>query len=224
MSKKKDIPKLWVKYPDIYPDIVSIFRKIKNKIIKCDDKVLFILTGSDRQVGVSTIAFNLSLVCGFDMPDLRILLIDANVLNPSLHKVFSIESNLGLGLTDLLYGKAIIDEILHKTEMKNFDLIPIGTGCNNMSSPFTRALFFDFIEKIKNIYNMVFIDTEPILHSEYTQSIAPYTDGVIVISEAEKTKLNDIKKTYAMIKEYNINYIGNILNRKKYMIIDKYGL
>lgn len=223
MSKGKDKhPVLLVKKPDIYPDIISIFRKIKNEVIRCNNKVLFILTGTDRQVGVSTIVFNLSWICGWDIPESRILLIDANMLNPSLHKSFYIKSYLGL--TDLLYGKAVIDEILYKTEMKNLDLIPIGTGCGDMSSPFTRTVFFDFIEKIRNTYNMIFIDTEPILHSEYTQSIIPYTDGVIVISEAGKTKLNDIKKISAMIKQYNIDYTGNILNKKKYTWIDKYGL
>ncbi len=217
-------PSLWIKYPDRYPDVVTTFRKMKNEIMRYNNnnKILFFLTGTDRHVGVSSVAFNLALICGWDLPDARILLIDTNVSNPVLHKSFPIEYHLGLA--DFLYKKATMTEILYKTEMDNLDLIPIGAGFINMPSPFSRKIFVDFLEKIKNIYDIIFIDTEPVLYSEYTQSIISYADGVILIAESGKTRLDDIEKSCMQIKKCGVDYIGNFLNRKKkfYFGADKF--
>ncbi|MCW5198139.1 CpsD/CapB family tyrosine-protein kinase [Desulfobulbus sp. F3] len=199
---------------------------MKNAIIRHNEKkkIVFLLTGAGRKTGVSTVAFNLALMCGWDMPERRILLIDANMNFPSLHKSFSI--NITPGLTDfLLYEDTSISEIFYKSKFNNLELIPLGKSCENLPSPFTKKKFSDLILSIKEEYDIVFIDSEPSISSGYTQNILSHVDGVVVIAESGKTRFNDINEINIQMLRSGTCVIGSFLNRREKIIpyfIDKY--
>jgi MinD-like ATPase involved in chromosome partitioning or flagellar assembly len=218
-SKKNNPPELWAMKPELYPQIISNFRAMKNIIILNHQKKMmkiFLITGPERKVGVSTIAFNISIVCGWDMPERRVLMIDANVSYPALHHSFSIRNTPGLA--DFLYGKALLKEVIYKSNVDNLDIIPFGEKNENFPSPFTREIFFNFIQSIKNKYDFIFIDSEPSITSGYTQSILSKTDGVIIIVKNGTTRLESINETITQMYNNEIPVIGSFLNFKKKII------
>jgi len=212
-------PNVWVMNPNSHPKVLYSLRIIKNTLIRYTDKNkrIFLVTSAESKVGVSTIAFNLSLTCGWDIPEYRILLIDANISSPSLYKSFDIKKSPGL--VDYLYSKVSLKDIIYKSCLNNFELVPIGEKYDYLPSPFTRLIFIEFIEYIKNQYDIIIIDSEPLLNSSYTQSILPIIDGgVIIVAEAGKTRFEDMKKIHLQFQSYNVNIIGTIFNKHKNII------
>lgn len=81
-------PALWMMEPERYSWVLESFRNVKSKIIALrenQDQQIFLVTGPERMIGVSTVTFNLSLALSWDLIDRRILLVDANITTPSLH-------------------------------------------------------------------------------------------------------------------------------------------
>lgn len=216
--KKNNLPELWAINPERYPHVVSNFRAMKNLLLRYNEKnmKIFLITGAERKVGVSTVAFNLSLICGWDMPERRILIIDVNVSAPMLHKSFSIKNVPGL--TDFLYGKVPLKEIIYKSDVENLDLIPFGEKNETLPSPFTRSIFLNFIDSMRNRYDFIIIDSEPSITSGYTQSILNNTDAVILVVKNSITRLESIAEFKTQMYSNGIPIVGTFLNfRKKYI-------
>lgn len=216
--KKNNLPELWAINPERYPHVISNFRAMKNLLLRYNEKnmKIFLITGAERKVGVSTVAFNLSLICGWDMPERRILIIDVNASAPMLHKSFSIKNVPGL--TDFLYGKVPLKEIIYKSDVENLDLIPFGEKSETLPSPFTRSIFLNFIDSMRNRYDFIIIDSEPSITSGYTQSILNNTDAVILVVKNSITRLESIAEFKTQMYSNGIPIVGTFLNfRKKYI-------
>lgn len=213
--KNKKSPKLWAMNPELYPNVISNFRAMKNLLIRYNEKnmKIFLITGSERKTGVSTVAFNLSLICGWDMPEHRILIIDANVSSPMLHESFSIKNVPGL--TDFLYGKVSLNEIIYKSDIENLDLIPFGEKNETLPSPFTRSIFLNFVDSMRNRYDFIIVDSEPSITSGYTQSILKNTDAVILVVKNSITRLESIAEFNTQMYSNGIPIIGTFLNFRK---------
>ncbi|MCI5121974.1 MAG: hypothetical protein D3908_12440, partial [Candidatus Electrothrix sp. AUS4] len=169
ISKNKE-PQLWLREPKLYPKAVEAFRVLKNRVIRFNEKEgikTILLTGVDRQSGVSSVAFNLSLTCGRDLPDRRILLIDANMHHASLHSSF--ELPIEPGLMNLLYSNNLLHEITYESSLPNLHLIPFGQTYEDRPAPFTLPSFKIFLEQVAEQYELIIIDSDACLKSDHTQ-------------------------------------------------------
>ena len=212
-------PQLWGLEPERYPQTVESFRILKNRIIRFNEKEgikIFLFTGVERKTGVSTISFNLSVICSQDIPERRSLLIDGNIAHPALHKSFGLAPTPGL--LDHLYGEASLTEVINNSFFLNLDLLPLGSISKAFSSPFTLQSFIDFFEIIGERYEMIFIDTEPCVTSSHTQSICTRTDGVILIAEACKTRLDAVRNASVQLNNSGVRLLGSFLNRRRDVI------
>ena len=219
LSQKKNLPQIWVSEPEKYPQVIESLRVLENKIVRFNEEErlqVFLLTGTERKTGVSSIAFNLSLLCGWDMPERRILMIDANMSHPSLHKSFDIP--IAPGLADFLYGIVPIASITYDSFLPNLKLIPFGNKAENLPSPFMRQSFLDFLKLIKEQYDLVFIDSEPSQSSGDARTISSRADGVIMVAESQKTRLEALTEAKNHLQDDGARLIGNFLNRRKYAI------
>ena len=215
----KNAPRLWMLDPERWPRAMESFRILKNRISRLGEKEgmkVFLLTGSDRKCGTSAIAFNLSLICAWDMPDCRILMVDANVSHPSLHKSFGISPEPGFA--DFLYGKVLMPEIIRESCLPNLDLVTFRKNGKNIPSPFSLRSFSDFLQAVKKHYDFIFLDSEPLLSSGHTQIVSSCTDGVILVAEANHTRLEVISELKYRLESSGARLAGSFLNRRRYVI------
>ena len=80
------------------------------------------LTSSNRREGVSTVACNLALYAA-SCHDLRVLIVDANFLHPSLHRMFEVKQTPGL--SDLLHENAIMSDCIHDMSTRPLKSWPV---------------------------------------------------------------------------------------------------
>ncbi len=212
-------PRLWMTKPSFYQEVNQAFSILKNKIIRLKDKEkksTFLLTGIERKTGTSTIAFNLSITCSRDLPEFRIVLIDTNLSHPSLHNAFKILPEPGI--VDFLNGMVSLEDTIQKSFLPNLDLITIGTTYDSLPAPFTPPSFQYFLELITKQYDLVFIDSAPGLMSGHTQSISTQVDGVIMVAEAHRTRLQAVSALTTQLDQDDARLVGSFLNRRRHII------
>ena len=215
----KPAHKLWMDAPDRYPPVLESLRLIKNTFLKLKDEEgdkVFLLTGSDRKVGVSTLATNLGLVLARDLLDQHILLVDANISNPSLHSTFGLPQEPGL--MDYLLKDYTLLETAVTSHLPNLDLIPLGEIDVQVTSPFDLNRFTEFIEEANQNYDFILFDSSPALHSSHCRTLSVKVDGVVSIAEANVTRWEVLLELKKQLERDGAKLVGGVLNKRRFVI------
>lgn len=211
-------PHLWMSEPQRFPLLLEGFRTLKTGIHpfhRAHGKKLLLVTGSDRQVGASTVAFNLALVLAWDFLDQPILLVDSDVADPSLHQAFG--GDLEPGLMNYLTEDQPLDRIIRPSSRPNLDLLPAGRSSPNILSPFDLQRFATFLDEARQRYAYVVIDSAPILRSSDARTILAKVDAAAVVVEAGRSRhevINEIKNQIGG----NTALLGCVLNKRRFLI------
>jgi len=175
-----------------------------------------LITSSEKEEGKSTISGNLAL--SFAQNDKKIILLDCDLRRPSIHKKFKI-SNL-VGLSELLIGKTSLEETVQQYN-DNLDILSSGKIPPNPSEMLSSNAMTNLIEKLKEKYDMVILDSAPLQAVTDAQILATKVDGTILVVRAEKTKKESIIEAKSRLDKVGANIIGTVLNavgdsREKY--------
>lgn len=148
----------------------------------------------------------------------RTLLIDADMRNPTIHRMFSI--SVKNGLSEILAG--LTDNIsVSKTDVENLSVLTAGKIPPNPAELLSSARMDKLLEFVKEHYDCVFIDTPPINLVTDSTIFAQKVTGYIVIVKTDTTNTHDVKTTVTNIEQIDGNILGFILNdvnseKKKY--------
>ena len=136
--------------------------------------------------GKSTVAANLA--CALTAVGKRVLLIDADLRRPSVHRLFQVP--IAPGLVDVLSRTHAADSIWHET-MAGPVVLPSGRPPDDPQALFESRELDALLSIARDQFDFVLIDSAPVLSVADTTLIAPRVDGVIVVmkyaavSEAE---------------------------------------
>ncbi|WP_129689734.1 CpsD/CapB family tyrosine-protein kinase [Gottfriedia acidiceleris] len=169
-----------------------------------------IVTSPSQGEGKSTTVANFAI--SLAQLGKKVLLIDANLRRPTLHISFN-TSNF-VGLSSVLLGKTIFEEVVVETEVSGLNLLPCGPVPYSPADILGLATLKNLINKATEEYDVVLIDTPPALEYADTKIIASNCDGLILIAQWGKTKNKEI--TFAQKKLSNsIKILGVVINEKK---------
>jgi capsular exopolysaccharide synthesis family protein len=168
-----------------------------------------------RHEGVSTIAANLALTLS-QHDNGHVLLVDANICNPSIHHTFNL--NLSPGLTDVLTnGQRHGDTIQFLTDQK-LHVLSAGNANGNTSETFISDAFSKLLISMKNHYHFVVIDVPALDNASSATRLAGLCDGVVLVIEAEKLRWEVAQKTREQLEQSNANVLGVVLNKRRYHV------
>ena len=175
-----------------------------------------LITSSEKEEGKSTISGNLAL--SFAQNDKKIILVDCDLRRPSIHKKFEI-SNL-IGLSEVLIGKTSFEETVQKYN-DNLDILSSGKIPPNPSEMLSSNAMTNLIEKLKEKYDIVILDSAPLQAVTDAQILATKVDGTILVVRAERTKKESVIEAKNRLDKVGANIIGTVLNavrndREKY--------
>jgi succinoglycan biosynthesis transport protein ExoP len=211
-------PALWMKRPQDHPTLVGSFRTLKynlDLLKKTQGRKIISITGSDPQVGVTTVAANLAAIMAWDFGDQRILLIDANLDRPQLHATFDKSSEPGL--LDYLVDHLPLSAIIQPSFLVNLDLVTLGQKAKRVASPFDLQNFTQFLEEVREMYDFVLLDTAPILRASDSLIISGKVDGVVAVAGANQTRYEVMLEAKHLI-EQNGKLAGGVLNKRRFVI------
>lgn len=175
-----------------------------------------LITSSEKEEGKSTVSGNLALT--FAQNEKKIILVDCDLRRPSIHRKFKI-SNL-VGLSEVLIGKTSLEETIQQYN-DNLDILSSGKIPPNPSEMLSSNAMNNLIEKLKEKYDVVILDSAPLQAVTDAQILATKVDGTILVVRAERTKKESIIEAKNRLDKVSANIIGTVLNaveniREKY--------
>ncbi|WP_407389455.1 CpsD/CapB family tyrosine-protein kinase, partial [Carnobacterium jeotgali] len=155
ITEQKSEQKNLITLVDPSSAISEEFRTLRTNIqFSMIDKELktLMVTSSKQGEGKSTIAANLAVV--FASQGKKVLLVDADMRKPSLHKLFKVRNQQGL-TSILTTNNRQLTNLLHKTNQENLDLLTSGILPPNPSELLASQRMSQFIETVKQEYDLI---------------------------------------------------------------------
>ena len=167
-----------------------------------------LLTSAGPSEGKSLTTANLAVV--YAQQGKKVLLIDGDLRKPTVHYTFRI-NNLQ-GLSNILIGDISLEEAVVTSEVENLDIISCGPIPPNPSELLGSRKMQELIEEAKQSYDMVIIDTPPVLAVTDSQILSNFVDGAILVVRSKATEIEAAQKSIEALQAVNANILGTILN------------
>jgi protein-tyrosine kinase len=145
------------------------------------------ISSSKELDGNNVLAANLAVV--FSQLGERTLLIDANLRDPSQHKLFRLNNTAGL--SEVLVGRASTDVVVRIPSLLNLSVLTAGAIPPNPQELLNKEAFDQLLAVFSEQYDVIIVNTSPILQSSDAQILAKKIGGVLIAVEQHKTALKD---------------------------------
>lgn len=192
--------------------IAEAYRGIRSSIEFSNlDKELKVIsiTSTIQNEGKSTVIANLAV--NFANLDKKVLILEGDLRNPSVHRMFNI-SNIN-GLTDILLDNKGFTECVHCTDVKNLHLLTCGKIPPNPSEMLSSKKIREFVNSLRDYYDYVFIDAPPIGIVTDAVIISTYADGCIFVVGAGDADIEMVKMAKERLESVGANILGVVLNK-----------
>src|SRR5215831_3815610 len=195
------------------------FRTLRSRMYKIAStrklKRVLITSGVAAE-GKTFVAFNLGQSI-IQQPELRVLLIDADLRSSRLHLLFGTQSCPGL--SDYLRGDADEYGVIQKGSSENLFLIPGGNLVTNPSELLLSDRMKQLLNTVAQVFDWIIIDSPPTLPVHDASVLADMVDGVLFVIRAGSTDAEIVERTAGEFQGKNL--LGVVLNRVQK--VDSYG-
>jgi len=171
-----------------------------------------LVSSSQPGEGKSTTVSNLAVA--YAQEEKRILLVDADLRKPTLHQIFSVTNRSGL--TNVLANEQSLEDAVHSTEIPNLHLLTSGTYTPNPAEMLGSKRMNQLLDKVAQDYDLVLIDSPPIMAVTDAQILSTLCDGVIMVLNYGKVKRDVAKKALEQLAHVNAKVLGVVINNKTY--------
>lgn len=167
-----------------------------------------VITSSGPSEGKSTTAANLAVV--FANSGSRVLLVDADMRKPTIHKTFQLPNTQGLS-TMLSTGRGI-EETVQNTVVVNLFALTSGPKPPNPSELLNSRRMDQIITDARRGYDVIIFDMPPIVAVTDAQIMASKVDGTLLVVRENVTKKEALTKANELLKLVNARVLGAIYN------------
>lgn len=155
---------------------------------------VILVTSASRGDGKSLTCMNLALSLAADLGR-RVLVIDGDLRRPSAHRLLRVRSKTGL--SDILRGEAVLKDCVVDAKVPNVALIPAGRAVRNPLVLLTSPAFLALVEEAKKHYEVVLIDSPPLLPVVDTKILRRMADMVLFVVRADATPRDGVVRSLA---------------------------
>jgi capsular exopolysaccharide synthesis family protein len=180
--------------------------------------VAYSVLSSGAGEGKSTTVFNLAYVSA--QQGLRVLLIDADLRRPVQHTILGISNRFGL--TNVLLRDVPVEETIKATSVPNLHFLPSGKLPRASLGVLDPKKIGELIQSLKSKYDLVLIDTAPIIGISDSLIIAKETDASFLVVQYRKYPREMVRKAKDILQSQSVNLAGSVLNNISIMRDDYY--
>jgi len=195
-------------------DMFSLYQNIEYLLPETPEKTILFM-GLQGGEGVSTIVRDFARMAAARL-DKSVLIMDAAHHNPSQHLFFDIKG--GAGWKDIMGKGESVDKACHQSGNTKLFLSPISPQRALTPHVYDHPAATGFLEELKNKYDFILIDASPAITSPDSIAISRFTDGVVLVVEAERTRKQVVENVKNKIARNGGNIIGVVFNKRKYYI------
>ncbi|MBK6915462.1 MAG: polysaccharide biosynthesis tyrosine autokinase [Ignavibacteriales bacterium] len=214
LNGAKELEFIVAKKPDSIPS--EAFRAMRTRIqfskIEKDSLKTILITSSAPREGKTTIAVNLA--GSYAQSNKKTLLLDCDLRKPRVHSIFAAQRYPGL--IDYLFEQVKLEEIIRPTGMSNLSFISAGTIPPNPAEMLDSQQMKDFLKLMKNQFDIIIVDSPPIIAVTDSEILSTITDGSILVVSADATEIDLLEKSVQLIKNSGSSFLGTVLNNFSY--------
>jgi capsular exopolysaccharide synthesis family protein len=196
--------------------ISESFRAAMTSILFSNDgqePQVLVITSPNPQEGKTSVTTNLAIALA--EINRRVLLIDADMRLPRLHSIFDLSNTSGL--SDFLHERRPVeeyadDELVRKTHIPNLHVMLAGPARSNLSRLFYSSRMKDLLNRFRDSFDTILIDSAPVLSVPDSRIIARSADAVIVVIRAHRTRQEAAFSAVRFFEEDGSRVLGTILN------------
>lgn len=177
-----------------------------------ENKTLVVASGAPG-AGKTTTASNLALVMA--QSGKRVLLVDADLRRPMVHRVFGLESTTGM--TNVLVGEASLEEAVQKAHndgavIENLDILAAGPRPPNPAELLDSEAMRTLLQEARDRYERVLVDTPPVLFVTDASILGAMSDGVIMVVKSATNSRALARRAREQLEGVNARILGGVLN------------
>lgn len=143
----------------------------------------------------------------------RVLVIDGDLRKPRIHSIFGVSNQIGLVHT--LTGGAGPDEAILQTSVRNLFVIPAGPLPPNPSELLASSRMAELIAEARNHFDIVLIDTPPVLAVTDATVVGSLSDGVVLCLRVGQVLRADARTCRQRLDLADVKVLGAVLNGRR---------
>jgi non-specific protein-tyrosine kinase len=169
-----------------------------------------VVTSPGPGEGKSTTAANLALVMA--QAGNSVLLLDADLRRPNVHRLFQLPNSTGL-TTALLNIGHDLDSSIQKTPNPKLHALTTGPIPPNPAELLSSSRMQELIKQLQEQYDVLVIDSPPVLAVADATIISKQVDGLLMVLSAGETRADMLARAMEQLDSVNVRPLGVVLNR-----------
>ena len=194
--------------------ISESYRSLRTNIefSSIDEKLQVLMVSSAGPgEGKSTTITNLAVT--FAQSEKKVILIDADLRKPTAHHTFALSNRWGL--SSVISQQSKLEEVIQASDIPNLDVITSGAIPPNPAEMMNSKKMTSLLEQLRQMYDIILIDTPPLLAVTDAQIVSTKSDGVILVVDQGKVKRDIAGKAVKSLESVNARILGVVLNNVK---------
>ncbi len=167
------------------------------------------VTSPDMGDGKSTLAANLAV--SIAQSGKRVVLVDADLRRPRLHKMLGLPANL-TGLASVIGGQATLADAVQQTAVPGLFVLPCGPLPPNPAELLTSPRLKEVLDELRASYDFVLVDTPPLLAVTDPCVVAPRVDGVVLTMRMSKKSRPKAERAREILTTLGVKVLGVVVN------------
>jgi len=170
---------------------------------------VIMVTSARPQEGKTTTSINTAIVLA--QKGVRVLLIDADLRRPSIHKTLGMGPRSGL--SNVLTGSATVQQAITTSPvLPNLSILPAGTPPPNPAELLASSNMRELIDSLRDQYDHIVIDTPPTLSVTDAVVLSPRADATILVIRSGQTTKQALRRSRDILVQVNAHVAGVLLN------------
>ncbi len=173
-----------------------------------------VVTSSLHSEGKTITILNLAVSLAHSIHKPKILLIDADMRRGRVSKYLGVDQPKGL--SELLSGKAALDEVLFHMDLENLTIMSSGSVPPNPAELLASDQMRALIAEVRGKFDFVLIDTPPIIAVTDAGIIGSMVEGVVMAIQAGRTQRGIVDRATELLNQAHVKIVGHVLTNIEY--------
>jgi capsular exopolysaccharide synthesis family protein len=178
---------------------------------EADSSRVFMITSAEGHEGKTTLACHVAV--SMARAGKKTLLLDGDLIRPDCHRMFGV--TLEPGLSELLRAEAKPSDVTRSTSAANLWVIPAGRADRSVIQALARDDFQKVLHRLRNDFDVIIIDSSPVLPVAQTLLIGKQADAVILSVMHDHSRMPPVYAAHHRLSSLSIRVLGAVFHKAK---------
>ncbi|MFC3098012.1 GumC family protein [Alteraurantiacibacter palmitatis] len=142
----------------------------------------------------------------------KVLLVDMDLRRPALSGMFD-RPRSDVGVVDVLHGRVALENAVFQPGDSNLDVLPVGEIPPFPVEILSSALVYEFLQKARQRYDVIVVDSSPVLGIADAPLLSRFVDAVVMVIEANRAHARETRAAVRRLQDVNATFAGAILTK-----------